>query len=282
MALLDTFCGSPCHRPTGAIFNGRTDNCDAFIAVHPDAINVLASGGPSTFFQNMLHIACGVDRKNIRPCVEWLLAKGAKPLLRERMGVGATPFGCLVHNEDADLTVLKTLADADPEWAKEDLNAYVKPKKMVWAMWHIMGGLSIVSRNAGLMHKMMREFLLVGTMLHWACMLGNVPMIAALLDLGADPTIRTLPCTKHPLAKGVTPYELLCHLFPESAAPAAMAALLHAKGYAHLVTGAKLLAQRSTLAKAKMGKVVNTVKALHVVPPARVLPAAAQATPADA
>merc|ERR1719482_2292531 len=67
-ALLDTFCGSPCHRPTGAIFNGRVDNCEAFLAVHPNAVDVSAPGTSSTFWQSFMHIACSVDRPNIKIC----------------------------------------------------------------------------------------------------------------------------------------------------------------------------------------------------------------------
>ena len=35
MGQFDVVCGSPCMRPTGAMLNGRIDNLDAFLAVHP-------------------------------------------------------------------------------------------------------------------------------------------------------------------------------------------------------------------------------------------------------
>ena len=265
-ALLDTFCGSPCHRPTGAIFNGRVDNCEAFLAVHPTAVDVSAPGTSSTFWQSFMHIACSIDRPNIKICVEWLLSKGCHKLLRLPMGVGATPLGSLVNNQDADLSVMPILVAADPDFTVADINAYVQPKQIVWGMFHFMRFLSPVFTNAGLTVRMFKEFLCVGTLLHWAAMNGNVPMIAALLDLGADPTIRTKPCTKTPHCKRLTPYELIEHKFPDSAVVTATARLLEAKGYGEVVHGAKINSKRHSLAKNSHASLRDSFKLLSVTP----------------
>ena len=57
---------------------------------------------------------------NLPGYVEWLLSKGCHKLLRLPMGVGATPLGSLVNNQDADLSVMPILVAADPEFTVAD------------------------------------------------------------------------------------------------------------------------------------------------------------------
>ena len=109
-------------------------------------------------------------------------------------------------------------------------------------------------------------FLRLHLTLHWAAMNGNVPMIAALLDLGADPTIRTKPCTKTPHCKRLTPYELIEHKFPDSAVVTATARLLEAKGYGEVVHGAKINSKRHSLAKNSHASLRDSFKLLSVTP----------------
>ena len=262
--LLDTFCGSPCHRPTGAIFNGRKENCEAFMKVHPNAVDLMNPGGMGTFFQNFLHIACGIDRPNIKPMVEWLLnsVQDPKPLLRQRMGMGSTPTGMLAFNEDADVSALSLLVNADPEGVKADINTCLNPLPFLWFMYHTMGVLGALGHSSSAsMHKMFKSFIVIGTPLHWAAMQGNVPMIGALLDLGADPTVKSKKGTKLPGCKGLTPYEILQYKFPDSAVLPAVAKMLEAKGYGECVSKAKIHQKREGLAKAKYA----TLKMIHVM-----------------
>ena len=86
-------------------------------------------------------------------------------------------------------------------------------------------------------------------------------MIKALLERGADPTVKSKKGTKLPGCKGLTPYEILQYKFPDSAVLPAVAKMLEAKGYGECVSKAKIHQKREGLAKAKYA----TLKMIHVM-----------------
>ena len=147
------------------------------------------------------------------------LGQDPKPLLHQRMGMGSTPTGMLAFNEDADVSALSLLVSAPIPRASRRTSTHASTHyPFLWFMYHTMGVLSALGHSSSAsMHKMFKSFIVIGTPLHWAAMLGNVPMIGALLDLGADPTVQVEEGDKAlPGCKGLTPYEILQYKFPDS------------------------------------------------------------------
>ena len=258
--LLETFCGSPCHRPSGALFNGRTDNCDAFLAVHPHALNLNVPGGADTFWQNLMHIAVGIDRPHIKPNVEWLLERGCQPLMKMKMAMGTTPMHHLFYNLDADLSVLPVFENADTDFVRDNISSISHPMTKFWGVYHSARVFGLINSKSFNMARMFKQFIIVGTPLHLAAVQGNVQAVATLLDMGCDPTIRSKASTKVPGCKRLTAYEIFLYKYPESAAVAAVAKMHEERGFGHVVASAKVSRKRATLAKTKIEQVVEAVK----------------------
>ena len=245
----NTFGGSACHSPLGAIFNGRTDNIEAFMAAKPGAVD-LAMREPMSNF-NLMHHAATADTRHVVPTLKWLVAQGVHgKALRQRMMFGVNPVEMCVGNPEAGIEAFELLWDLDPAYHQANLNRYVEQSKLMKTMFRVVKVASVVSGTAGAMKKMLGDFMMKGTCLHWAALVGNLPMIAKLLDLGADPTLRTKMSGAGP-TRGMTFFEILQLKFPESAAPTAAAVLLEAKGFGSVVAAAETGRASRALARRK-------------------------------
>eukprot|EP00947_MAST-08B_sp_MAST-8B-sp1_P002483 g2483.t1 len=221
----------------GPIFSGKMENVDALAALRPGVFD------PKTFtsmgWNNLLHMTMGfADTRNAGRMLDWALEKGCElKLLHKRNGFGMTPLTFHCMSEDADGDMVRRLVALDPAFGAKDINTPNKLMKAMKVVVKMVKGLAGVSGTMATAGRMMQEFMMGGTALHAAAYRGNMPVIQALLELGADPTIRARGTAGGP-CQGLTPYEIICLRFPDSQAPVAMAHLLESHDHAACVTQA--------------------------------------------
>jgi len=254
--VLDIVCGTPCHRPTGALLNARTDNMDVFLEYYPgfDVNGVWASAAGQT----PLHIACSMDAADGAQMrsLRWLLARGAAKSMNVRMDFGFTPLQTLCWAQGPQsLDALKLLREHGADAASANLHEKIGGKMAT--MKKVMATLRTVSATGSLPDAFIRFFEMFdvgGTALHRAAENGNVEQTKLLLEMGADIHARD--------AKGRTPYERCVAKLPAgSCQPQMLESLLATEP---LRPAASATAKRSKWTAVSLPSVRK--------PPARVLP----------